>query len=53
MRKPTKPRNDPPKTHAPRILAQRELQLASGGDEGAAAQVLKTRHETAKNSIGN
>jgi hypothetical protein len=50
MRKPTKPQNDQQKPHAPRILTECELQQAIGGNEEA---VMKSRHETTRNSIGN
>lgn len=50
MRKPTKLPNDQQKTHAPRILTESELQQATGGDEGPTASVMKTRHDTIKNS---
>lgn len=45
MRKPTKPQNST-KTHQPRLLSSSELEQALGG-------VMKTRHDTVKNSIGN
>lgn len=49
MRKlPTKPQSNQPKTLEPRTLSDRELQQISGG--GEEAQVMKTRHDTIKNT---
>jgi hypothetical protein len=46
MRKPTKTQNGDQKTHGPRLLSTSELDQVTGG-------VMKTRHDTIKNSISN
>ena len=42
-----------PPTATPTVLQSAELALASGGTAEASTSVMKSRHETAKNAIGN
>jgi hypothetical protein len=46
MRKQTTKTQNSDQTHGPRLLSTSELEQVTGG-------VMKTRHDTIKNSIGN
>jgi hypothetical protein len=42
-----------PAAARPAVLGSAELALATGGSAEVGTEVLKTRHDTAKNAIGN